>query len=160
MEKKARQKKLEEHQKKLDAKIRAEMDERRKFEEDKKVEKELKVAAKRNEIESNIKVRRDNRMRSVQEMIERTRMVAGGKIPDIILRHNSNNALIANNSTPEMANLKNKKHSSQSKGAEDDVLRRNSQKYDDLIKSRREELRRKRGALDLNSDLDLDQDAR
>ena len=40
LEKKARQKKLDEYQKKQDAKFKAEMDERRKFEEDKKAEKE------------------------------------------------------------------------------------------------------------------------
>ncbi len=102
--------------------MRAEMEERKKFEEEKKMEKEMKVVAKRNEIEANIKVRKDNRMRSVQEMIERTRLVTGGKIPDI-MRHNSNNALLSAN-TPEITNMRSKKHSSQSK--EDDILRRNS----------------------------------
>ena len=38
----------------------------------------------------------------------------------------------------------------------DEVLRRNSQKYDDMMKMRRDELKRKRGALELNSDLDVD----
>ena len=37
----------------------------------------------------------------------------------------------------------------------DDVqlMRKNSQKYDDVVKGRKDELRRKRGALDMNSDL-------
>lgn len=43
---------------------------------------------------------------------------------------------------------------------QDDLLRRNSQKYDDLMKQRRDELRRKRGALELNSDLELDDNFR
>ena len=40
------------------------------------------------------------------------------------------------------------------KSQEADDLRRNSQKYDDLMKKKRDELKRKRGALELNSDLD------
>ena len=43
-----------------------------------------------------------------------------------------------------------------SHGKNDEMIRRNSQKYDDVMKSRREELRRKRGALELNSDLDFE----
>ena len=100
------------------------MDERRKFEEEKKAEKEMKAERKRQEIETNIKVRRDNRMRSVQEMIERTRLVAGAaNIPAMLRQNNSNNALLSAQ-TPEVGNLKNKKNSSQSK--QDDILRRNS----------------------------------
>ena len=41
----------------------------------------------------------------------------------------------------------------------DDVqlIRKNSQKYDDIVKGRKDELRRKRGALDMaNSDLDFE----
>ena len=38
----------------------------------------------------------------------------------------------------------------------DELLRRNSQKYDDMMKQRRDELKRRRGALELNSDLDVD----
>ena len=34
------------------------------------------------------------------------------------------------------------------------MMRRNSQKYDTLMKQKRDEIKRKRGALDLNSDLD------
>ena len=40
----------------------------------------------------------------------------------------------------------------------DDMLRRNSQKYDELMKQKRDDLKRKRGALELNSDLDIGQD--
>ena len=36
------------------------------------------------------------------------------------------------------------------------MMRKNSQKYDDMMKGRRDELKRKRGALELNSDLDFD----
>ena len=38
----------------------------------------------------------------------------------------------------------------------DELLRRNSQKYDDMMKQRRDELKRRRGALELNSDLEVD----
>ena len=34
-------------------------------------------------------------------------------------------------------------------------LMRNSQKYDEMMKGRKDELRRKRGALELNSDLEV-----
>jgi len=36
------------------------------------------------------------------------------------------------------------------------MLRRNSEKYEGMMKLRKDELKRKRGALELNSDLDLD----
>ena len=44
---------------------------------------------------------------------------------------------------------------SKSMESQKDELRRNSQKYDDLLQKQRDELKRKRGALELNSDLDM-----
>lgn len=35
-------------------------------------------------------------------------------------------------------------------------MRKNSEKYEGIVKSRKDELKRKRGALELNSDLDMD----
>ena len=37
-------------------------------------------------------------------------------------------------------------------------MRRNSEKYEGMMKLRKDELKRKRGALELNSDLDVDYD--
>ena len=51
MEKKARQKKLEEYQKKVDAKFAAETEGRRKAEEERELEKKAAVDRKRDEIE-------------------------------------------------------------------------------------------------------------
>jgi len=86
-------------------------------------------------------------------MIERTRQVAAG----VLRPANSINAL-SQVETPEQV------HSTKSKpkslGKADEMLRKNSQKYEDLMKERKDELRRKRGALELNSDLDLDSEDR
>ena len=35
-------------------------------------------------------------------------------------------------------------------------MRKNSEKYEEMMRQRKDELKRKRGALELNSDLDLD----
>ena len=154
MEKKARQKKLEEYQKKIDAKFAAETEERRKAEEDRELEKKAAVERKRGEIESNIRVRKEKRQRSVVEMIERTRQILAG-----VLRPNVASLLPANiapedvKEAPPLPNLS-KIPLPKSKIKQEDMLLRNSQKYDDLMKQRRDELRRKRGALELNSDLD------
>ena len=72
----------------------------------------------------------------------------------------SNNALAVLEKTPDLPNLSKVKAKSSSQNQADDILRRNSQKYDELMKSRRDELKRKRGALELNSDLELDNDYR
>lgn len=61
MEKKARQKKLDEIQKKHDAKFAAEMEERRRIEEDKRIRKQMELDKKKNEIEFNIRMRKENR---------------------------------------------------------------------------------------------------
>ena len=162
MEKKARQKKLEEYQKKIDAKFAAETEGRRKAEEDRELEKKAAVERKRGEIESNIRVRKEHRARSVVEMIERTRQISAG-----VPRPNVANGLLPANvateeakEAPPLPNLS-KIPLPKSKIKQEDMLLRNSQKYDDLMKQRRDELRRKRGALELNSDLDLtDNEAR
>ena len=161
MEKKARQKKLEEYQKKVDAKFAAETEERRKAEEERELVKKAAVDRKRGEIESNIRVRKENRARSVVEMIERTRQISAGVLrPDMAGLLPANNATEDVKEAPPLPNLS-KIPLPKSKIKQEDMLLRNSQKYDDLMKQRRDELRRKRGALELNSDLDLtDNEAR
>lgn len=54
------------------------MEERRKFEEDKKLQNEVQEKRKKDEIEFNIRMRKENRQRSVQEMIKRTREIVSG----------------------------------------------------------------------------------
>ena len=51
------------------------------------------------------------------------------------------------------------KSSSQVRSKKEDLLR-NSQKYDSMMKVRKDELKRKRGALELNSDAEPDVDTR
>ena len=95
-------------------------------------------------------------------MIERTRQISAG-----VPRPNVANGLLPANvameeakEAPPLPNLS-KIPLPKSKIKQEDMLLRNSQKYDDLMKQRRDELRRKRGALELNSDLDLtDNEAR
>ena len=161
MEKKARQKKLEEYQKKVDAKFAAETEGRRKAEEDRELEKKAAVERKRGEIESNIRVRKEKRQRSVVEMIERTRQISAGVLrPNVASLLPANIAIEDVKEAPPLPNLS-KIPLPKSKIKQEDLLLRNSQKYDDLMKQRRDELRRKRGALELNSDLDLtDNEAR
>ena len=126
------------------------------------MEKKAVAERKRGEIESNIRVRKENRQRSVVDMIERTRQISAG-----VLRPNVANSLLPANlaaedvrEAPTLPNLS-KIPLPKSKIKQEDMLLRNSQKYDDLMKQRRDELRRKRGALELNSDLDLtDNEAR
>ena len=49
------------------------MAERRRFEEEKRMNKQVAADRKKDEIARNILIRKDNRQRSVQDMIERTR---------------------------------------------------------------------------------------
>lgn len=62
--------------------------------------------------------------------------------------------LITESDTPEQVLSTRNKPMSHGRG--DEMLRRNSQHYDNVMKERKEELRRKRGALEINSDLDFD----
>ena len=62
------------------------MEERRRYEEDKRAMKQVEVERKKVEMEQNIRVRKQNRQRSVQEMIELTRQITAG-----ILRPNVSN---------------------------------------------------------------------
>ena len=64
---------MEEYQKKQDAKMQAEIEQRRKVENDRVLLKEAKADKRRGEIETMVRLRKENRQRSVQEMIERTR---------------------------------------------------------------------------------------
>ena len=54
------------------------MEERRRYEEDKRAMKQVEAERKKVEVEQNIRFRKQNRQRSVQEMIERTRQVTAG----------------------------------------------------------------------------------
>ena len=54
------------------------MEERRRYEEDKRTLKQVEAERKKVEVEQNIRVRKQNRQRSVQEMIERTRQITAG----------------------------------------------------------------------------------
>ena len=71
------------------------MDERRRYEEDKKAAKQVEAERKKGEMEMNIRVRKQNRQRSVQEMIERTRQVTAG-----ILRPNVSSSEMPQNEIP------------------------------------------------------------
>ena len=71
------------------------MEERRRYEEDKKVAKQVEAERKQGEMEMNIRVRKQNRQRSVQEMIERTRQVTAG-----ILRPAVSNSEMPQNEIP------------------------------------------------------------
>lgn len=102
------------------------MDERRKMEEEKKLHKQMQADKKKNEIEFNIRMRKENRQRSVQEMIERTRMITAG-----ILRPQVSNSIGELETLPSLAN---KVPVSKSMESNNEELRRNSQKYEDLLK--------------------------
>jgi len=60
-EKKERQRKLEEYQRKQDAKMSAEIEERRKAEADRAHQKQVQVDRRRDEIENMVRVRKENR---------------------------------------------------------------------------------------------------
>ena len=155
MEKKARQKKLDDKQKKLDEKLQSEMNARRRLEEDKKYEKQYNIEKKKKDIEISIKLRQENRQKSVVDMIERTKQISHGGI-----RQNASNTNLlplSQQFIEKPDNLFKVPTPKVKKGIEkrqDDMMRRNSQKYDTLMKQKRDEIKRKRGALDLNSDLD------
>ena len=53
-----------------------------------------------------------------------------------------------------MVNIKGSDGSGASGSAKNEIQRIHSQKYDDVLKAKKDEIRRKRGALDLNSDLE------
>lgn len=114
----------------------------------------MEADKKRDQIDMQIRMRKENRQRSVQEMIHRTREIAAGN-----LRPNMSSQRLPQDeqNTPEIRLTKMQKDKAHK---QEDILRRNSQKYEDLMKERRDELKRKRGALDLNSDLDVDPDFR
>lgn len=80
-------------------------------------------------------------------MIQRTREVAAG-----VLRPQVSSSKAELGALPNLAKMPTVSKSMES---QKDELRRNSQKYEDLLKKQRDELKRKRGALELNSDLDL-----
>ena len=104
----------------------------------------------------NIRMRKENRQKSVIDMVERTRQINAGilrtnpsrpdMLPDDYDLSNIAQIPVPRTRQQQMSNSK----------QNDEVLRRNSQKYDDMMKMRRDELKRKRGALELNSDLDVD----
>ena len=89
-------------------------------------------------------------------MITRTRQITAGGI----LRPNASKHDIDYEGIdmPDLAKIPAAR--SQDGLSNDDMLRRNSQKYEDIMKQKRDELKRKRGALALNSDLDIDSNYR
>ena len=58
-------------------------------------------------------------------------------------------------SDPDITNLKSSEGSGASASGKNDLMRIHSQKYDDIMKAKKDELRKKRGALEMNSDLDM-----
>lgn len=105
-----------------------------------------------------MRVRRENREKSLHEMVQRTRQVSAG----IAIRPNPNDPVRQSTKAEMPANLPKLRVGGRSKSgirqSVDDGLQlmRNSQKYDEMMKGRKDELKRKRGALELNSDLDVD----
>ena len=89
-------------------------------------------------------------------MIERTRQVASGALRPAA-SSNVISATVGLSETPDQP-LSTKNNLQGLSRHVDGALRQNSQKYDDLMKKKKDELRRKRGALELNSDLDFDPD--
>lgn len=110
---------------------------------------------KKKEIELGIRIRQENRQRSVADMIQRTRQITrGGGLSSKDLLPNSQHEL----QRADLFKVPTPKNKMDIKQRHDDMLRRNSQKYDELMKQKRDDLKRKRGALELNSDLDIGQD--
>lgn len=144
------------------------MDERARVQEEKEALKLQAAERKKHEIEENMRVRKEKRERSLQEMAIRTRQVTSG----IALRPSSladaqdpvrqSAAADMPANLPKLQGVLRPGGGARSKSglreSADDVqlMRKNSQKYDDVVKGRKEELRRKRGALDMNSDLDVE----
>ena len=143
------------------------MDERARVQEEKEALKLQAAERKKHEIEENMRVRKEKRERSLQEMAIRTRQVTSG----IALRPSSladaqdpvrqSAAADMPATLPKLQGVLRPGGARSKSGlreSADDVqlMRKNSQKYDDVVKGRKEELRRKRGALDMNSDLDVE----
>ena len=102
-------------------------------------------------------MRKENRQRSVQEMIERTRQITAGihRPPPMTSGANAAAAEYDLQNIGQIPVPRTKQQTSSQK-KQDDILRRNSEKYEEMMRQRKDELKRKRGALELNSDLDLD----
>ena len=111
---------------------------------------------RRDEIEFRIRARKENRMKSMQEMDERTKAIGSTKnrlhndLQQRFKEVESKTHMSVNN----LENIKNRLDPDQ----EAQLLSVSQNKYEDILRAKREELKKKRGALELNNNEELDID--
>ena len=109
---------------------------------------------RRDEIEFRIRARKENRMKSMQEMEERTKAIGSSKTRlhhELQQRFKEVEAK-TNMNVSNLENIKNRLDPEQ----EAQLLSVSQNKYEDILRAKREELKKKRGALEVNADLDID----
>ena len=147
---------MEEARKKADDKMTAEVEKRKAAETAAAERRQLEDNRRRDEIEFRIRQRKENRVKSMQEMEERTKAIGSSRTrlhKDLQQRFKDVQEKTQMNQN-ELANIKNRLDPE----SEAQLLSVSQNKYEDILRAKREELRKKRGALELNNDLDIDPD--
>lgn len=142
-EKKERERRLEEQKKKADAKFSEEAEKRRREENKAAERKQLEENRRRDEVEFRIRQRRENRVKSMQEMDERTKAI-GSSRTRVQAELQQRFKEVQNRAGIHEAELENVKEQAA-------LISKSQNKYEDILKAKRDELRRKRGALEITT---------